>query len=82
MQPRSPQETTERVRVFLADGSTVEGNLHVPRHARMLDMLNHQSDQRPFFALTEVVWTRDGSPGNLAFLCLHRAHVLAVHPVK
>jgi hypothetical protein len=75
-------ESVERVVVYLPNGQSVVGNLHVPRHSRLLDILNHQADIRPFFALTDVEWHAEGGIVRHPFVCLHRNNVIAVHPAK
>lgn len=82
MDPRNPQETSERVVVYLADGQKIVGSLHVPRHSRLLDILNHQADIRPFFALTGVEWFQGDAVERHEFVCIHRNLVAAVHPAK
>ena len=82
MEPRVVSETTERVVVYLSGGARLTGNLHVPRHTRLLDMLNHQADIRPFVALTDVEWTQGDQTERHDFVCLNRDNVVAVHPAK
>lgn len=82
MEPRAHSETTERVVVYLTSGARVTGDLHVPRHTRLLDMLNHQADIRPFCALTNVEWSQGGQSERFDFVCLNRNNIAAVHPAK
>lgn len=82
METRAPQEASERVVIYLSGNQTVVGNLHVPRHSRLLDILNHQADIRPFFALTDVEWTTAGATVKYDFVCVNRNLVTAVHPAR
>lgn len=82
MEPRASQEASERVVIYLSGNQTVVGNLHVPRHSRLLDILNHQADIRPFFALTDVEWTTGGNTVKHEFVCINRNLVAAVHPAR
>jgi hypothetical protein len=82
MEPRAHSETSERVVVHLVGGASVTGDLHVPRHTRLLDMLNHQADIRPFCALTNAEWREGGTATKLEFVCLNRANIVAVHPAQ
>lgn len=82
MESRVPAESFERVVVILEGDQRIEGNLHVPRHSRLLDILNHQTDSRPFLALTEAKWTRGGATESHEFVCLNRAQIIAAHPAK
>ena len=74
------QQNSERITVFLITGDRVEGTLHVPRHSRLIDILNHQSDLRPFIALTDAQWFHGEERTEHGFVCLNRSGILAVHP--
>ena len=82
METTVPIESTERIVVHLLGNQKIEGNLHVPRHSRLIDILNHQADTRPFIALTHVKWTLDGQDTQHEFLCVQRSQILAIYPLK
>lgn len=82
MENSVPVESSERILVLLIGNQKIEGNLHVPRHSRLIDILNHQADTRPFIALTQVKWTVDGQETRHEFICVQRSQILAIHPIK
>jgi hypothetical protein len=81
METKTPLETSERVYVLLPGNQHLEGNIHIPRHSRLIDILNHQADTRPFIALTDVKWTLDGQVTQHEFICLQRSQIVAIYPL-
>ncbi len=79
---RGPLENTQRIIVYLAGGLRLEGELHVPRHSRMLDLLNHQAEAKPFIALTDVTWTDGELTRKMEFACVQRFQIIAIHPAE
>jgi hypothetical protein len=79
---RQPHEVNERVLVLLVNNERVEGNIHVPRHSRVLDILNHHAADKPFIALTDVKWHTAGETHAYPFICLHRGHIISLQPLK
>ncbi len=82
MSAPQPNETSQRILIYLVGGERVEGDLHVPRHARLIDMLNYQADSKPFLALTNVEWRKGNRTTRLEFATVNRNHILAAHPVS
>ena len=77
-----PNETVERIVIYLVGGDRIEGNIHVPRHARLIDILNHQADIRPFVAITSATWFRGKSSKKHDFVSVNRHHIIALHPTQ
>ena len=82
MKANLPNETVQRIVMYVTGGDRIEGDVHVPRHARLIDILNHQADARPFLAVTDVVWRRGKTVQKHEFVSVHRHHIISLHPAE
>ena len=69
------------VMLTLADGSRVQGQLHLAPHLRLTDLLNRNTLDNPFLAVTEAQITlRSGEEVRYHFLTINRAMIVCCFP--
>jgi len=75
--------TPIRVRVHLVDGTLVEGFVHQPPSMRLTDMLNRNTQDNPFLAVTDgqVVFA-GGDHARYKFFTVNRAMIVCCFPTE
>ncbi len=75
--------TPIRVKVHLVDGTTVEGFVHQPPSMRLTDMLNRNTQDTPFLAVTDgnVVFA-DGDHAQYKFFTVNRSMIVCCFPTE
>ena len=77
------ETTPQRVKVRMADGTMVEGVLHQPTTLRLTDMLNRNTKDNLFLAVTDAhVIFQNGEHLQYRFLAINREMIVCCFPDK
>jgi hypothetical protein len=69
------------VKVILVDGTKIEGHFHQPHSLRLTDMLNRNTQDSPFLAVTDAnVVFANGEHAEYKFFTVNRAMILCCLP--
>ncbi len=73
--------TPTLVKVILVDGTKIEGYFHQPHSLRLTDMLNRNTQDSPFLAVTDahVIFT-NGEHAEYKFFTVNRAMIICCFP--
>ncbi len=75
--------TPIRIKLILVDGTKIEGCFHQPNSLRLTDMLNRNTQDSPFLAVTDAnIVFADGEHAEYKFFTVNRAMVLCCFPVE
>lgn len=75
--------TPLRVKVHLVDGTRVEGCLHQPMSLRLTDMMNRNTRDNPFLAVTDAnIIFPNGEHLQYRFFTLNREMIVCCFPVE
>ncbi len=75
--------TPIRVKLILMDGTKIEGCFHQPNSLRLTDMLNRNTQDSPFLAVTDAnVVFAGGEHAEYKFFTVNRAMILCCFPVE
>ncbi len=75
--------TLTRVKLILVDGTKIEGDFHQPHSLRLTDMLNRNTKESPFMAVTDAnVIFADGEHVEYKFFTVNRAMILCCFPAE
>ena len=70
------------VKVVLVDGIRVEGFIHQPPTLRLTDMLNRNTQDNPFLAVTDAhIRFPDGESLQYKFFTVNRAMIVCCFPI-
>ncbi len=69
------------VKVILVDGTKIEGHFHQPNSLRLTDMLNRNTQDSPFLAVTDShVIFPNGEHAEYKFFTVNRSMILCCFP--
>ncbi len=69
------------VKVILVDGTKIEGHFHQPHSLRLTDMLNRNTQDSPFLAVTDAhVIFPSGDHAEYKFFTVNRSMILCCFP--
>lgn len=69
------------VKLILVDGTKIEGSLHQPKNLRLMDLLNRNTHDSPFLAVTDAhVIFPGGEHAEYKFFTVNRALILCCFP--
>jgi hypothetical protein len=77
------RKDTQPIILVLQDSTQVRGLVHLPSSGRLSDLLNHQTQDRPFISLTRAaVKLPDGTHHQAAFMAVNRSAVGLCIPIE
>ncbi|MFW8601165.1 hypothetical protein ACOHYD_06745 [Desulfobacterota bacterium M19] len=75
--------TPIRIKLILVDGTKIEGCFHQPHRLRLTDMLNRNTQDSPFLAVTDAsIIFAGGEHMEYKFFTVNRTMILCCFPVE